>query len=50
MKKIQIKIPKVKTRVTWGFNPITRISKDKKAYSRTSYKKVLHDKRIDCKV
>ncbi len=44
MKKIHIKIPQVKTRVTWGFNPITRVSKDKKAYSRTSYKNELRDK------
>ena len=44
MKKIHIKIPKVKTRVTWGFNPVTRVSQDKKGYSRASYKKVLQEK------
>ena len=31
MKKIHIKIPQVKTRVTWGFNPVTRVIKDNKA-------------------
>lgn len=44
MKKIHIKIPKVKTRVTWGFNPVTRVAQDKKGYSRASYKKVLQEK------
>ncbi len=46
MKTIRIKIPKVKTRVTWGFNPVTRVSQDKKGYSRASYKKVLREKNL----
>jgi len=38
MKKTTIKIPKQKQRVTWGFNPTTRVVKNKKAYSRKNYK------------
>ena len=38
MKKITIKIPKIKSRVTWGFNPSTRTIKSKKLYSRKNYK------------
>ena len=38
MKKITIKIPKIKSRVTWGFNPTTRIIKSKKIYSRKNYR------------
>ena len=38
MKKMTIKIPKVKSRVTWGFNPVTRTIKSKKLYSRKNYK------------
>jgi len=38
MKKIIIKIPKIKSRVTWGFNPVTRTIKSKKLYSRKNYK------------
>ena len=38
MKKIKLKIPKQKQRVTWGFNPITRVVKNKKTYSRKNYK------------
>ncbi len=38
MKKITIKIPKVKHRVTWAFNPITRVVKSKKVYARNMCK------------
>ena len=38
MKKITIKIPKIKSRVTWGFNPSTRIIKSKKIYTRKNYR------------
>ena len=38
MKKITIKIPKIKSRVTWGFNPVTRTIKSKRLYSRKNYK------------
>ena len=37
MKKTSIKIPKIKNRVTWGFNPATRIVKSKKLYNRKKY-------------
>ena len=30
---------KIKTRITWGFNPVTRIVKSKKKYSRKSFNK-----------
>ncbi|WP_265936268.1 hypothetical protein [Poseidonibacter antarcticus] len=38
MKKQTIKIPKLKQRVTWGFNPVTRTIKSKKLYSRKNCK------------
>ena len=38
MKTIKLKIPKQKQRVTWGFNPTTRVVKNKKAYTRKNYK------------
>lgn len=38
MKKITLKIPKQKQRVTWGFKPITRVIKSKKIYSRKNIK------------
>ena len=38
MMKTTIKIPKIKTRVTWGFNPSTRVVKSKKIYNRKKYK------------
>ncbi|MDQ1339008.1 MAG: hypothetical protein QG567_157 [Campylobacterota bacterium] len=34
MKKQTIKIPKPKSRVTWGFNPVERVKQSKKIYSR----------------
>ena len=43
MNKIHIKVPKIKQRVTWGFNPITRTIKCKKSYSRSVYKKALQE-------
>jgi len=36
--KITLKIPKQKQRVTWGFNPITRVKPSKKCYNRKNYK------------
>jgi len=36
--KIKIKIPQQKQRVTWGFNPITRVKPSKKHYNRKNYK------------
>ena len=38
--KIKIKIPQQKQRVTWGFNPITRVKPSKKHYNRKNYKAV----------
>jgi len=38
MKSEKIHIPKLKKRVEWGFNPTTRVVKNKKAYSRSRYK------------
>jgi len=38
MKTIRLKIPKQKHRVTWGFNPTTRVVKNRKAYSRKKHK------------
>lgn len=38
MKKSTIKIPKVKSRITWGFNPVTRTIQSKKVYNRKKYK------------
>jgi len=32
---------KLKTRVTWGFNPVTRVVKSKKVYNRKKYKQTL---------
>ncbi len=40
MQKIVLKIPKLKTRVTWGFNPVTRTKPSKKLYSRSSKKMI----------
>jgi len=39
MKTLHVKVPKLKVRVTWGFNPVTRTVKDKKSYSRAAFKK-----------
>jgi hypothetical protein len=36
--KTIIKIPRVKSRVVWGFNPSTRVIKSKKIYSRKNKK------------
>lgn len=40
MKKQTIKIPKIKQRVTWGFNPSTRTVPSKKIYNRKKLRKV----------
>jgi hypothetical protein len=38
MSKITIKIPKLKSRVVWGFNPISRVKPSKKIYNRKKSK------------
>lgn len=40
MKKLTINkaTNQFKNRVFWGFNPVSRVVKNKKAYSRKSYK------------
>ena len=35
---IKNKQHKIKVRITWGFNPVTRIVKNKKNYSRKNLK------------
>ena len=40
MKKQIIKIKKPKQRITWGFNPVSRVVKSKKIYSRKNFKKI----------
>ena len=36
--KNTMKIPKVKNRVVWNFNPATRVVKSKKIYNRKKFK------------
>ena len=38
MKKQTIKIPKAKSRVVWGFNPVSRVKPSKKIYNRKKVK------------
>jgi len=38
MKKTTIKMPEAKTRITWAFNPVTRVVKSKKIYNRKKFK------------
>lgn len=33
-----IKNSEIKGRIIWGFNPVTRVKKSKKIYSRKNYK------------
>lgn len=42
MKRIKINSKEhiIKSRVLWDFNPITRVVKSKKNYSRNAYKKI----------
>lgn len=40
MQKQSIKIPKLKQRVTWGFNPSTRVKLSKKIYNRKRLKQI----------
>ena len=35
---LKIKVAHQKQRVTWGFNPTTRVKPSKKLYSRKNYK------------
>jgi len=44
MKKLTIKKRDIKTRVTWGFNPVTRVVKNKKEYNRAKEKQILKKK------
>ena len=41
MKKIAIKIPELKSRVTWGFNPTTRVKRSKNVYNRKKLKLII---------
>lgn len=41
MKKLTIKKRDIKTRVTWGFNPVTRVVKNKKEYNRAKEKQMV---------
>ncbi len=41
MKIMTIKKRDIKTRVTWGFNPTTRVVKNKKEYNRAKEKSAL---------
>ena len=36
--KLTIKKSQIKSRITWGFNPVTRVKPSKKVYSRKNYK------------
>ncbi len=36
--KTTVKISKVKKRITWGFNPVSRVIKSKKIYTRKNFK------------
>jgi hypothetical protein len=38
MKKVNIKVPKIKQRVIWGFNPVSRVVPSKKIYNRKKIK------------
>ncbi len=42
MKKetVKIQMSHIKTRITWGFNPIARVKPSKKIYSRKKYKRI----------
>ncbi len=46
MKKQTMKIrsSQIKTRVTWGFNPVARVKPSKNIYSRKKYKRIVLDK------
>ena len=45
MKKetVKINMSQIKTRVTWGFNPVVRVKLSKKTYSRKKSKKIVLD-------
>lgn len=38
MKKLTVKSSQIKTRVTWGFNPVARVKTSKKVYTRKNYR------------
>ena len=42
MQKIVLQIPKLKTRVMWDFNPVTRTKPSKKLYNRCKRKMIDH--------
>ena len=39
---LKIRQSQIKTRVTWGFNPVSRVKTSKKIYSRKSHKNNLN--------
>ena len=41
--KLSIKIPKQKQRVTWGFNPVSRVKPSKKVYNRKKINKLIEN-------
>ena len=41
---MKIRCSQIKTRVTWGFNPVARVKPSKKIYSRKKYKRIVLDK------
>jgi hypothetical protein len=43
MKKINIKVPKIKQRFTWGFNPVSRVVPSKKLYNRKKSKGIISE-------
>ncbi len=45
MKKetVKIQMSQIKTRVTWGFNPVARVKSSKKIYSRKKFKRTVLD-------
>ncbi len=48
MKKINISVgtSQIKTRITWSFNPIQRVVKSKKIYSRKKLSKKILSKEV----
>jgi hypothetical protein len=38
---MKIKVKKLKQRVIWGFNPVTRVVKSKKRYNRQKSKQII---------
>ncbi len=38
MKKLTIQVPKIKQRIVWNFNPVSRVKPSKKLYNRQQIK------------